>query len=469
MASTPNRLEDAGNVRRFSARWVITGELVLETAAHLGGGEGDTVDMVVLRDARDGLPFIPGTSLAGALRSHLADVLGGYFTKEDPRVSQLFGGSRGDDEGEQSPLIVFDAPGSVPEGLSIEVRDGVSIDPAYGVAKPHKKFDFEVLPAGTSFNLRFDLLIPKEENENYLLSLLRTALQGLEEEEISLGKRRSRGLGRVKVRKWQAKRFDLSTQEGWLTWALSDHEKPTKEEKTFFSLQEALLVTFPVLSLKRLEDQRRRFIADLDLEVVNELLVRSPGLEPGAPDVVHLQSAARPVLPGTSLVGALRQHALKIACLIHKDKGKEIVDRLFGPDNENPPRASWLRVSESFIEGGSYKHRWRIAIDRFTGGVIKGALFDEFAHRRGRLRVRLEIRSPSDGQIGLALLLIRDLLAEEIPVGGSVSVGRGVLSGTATVTFPDGQVIQISKDLSVKGAVELLEEKIKAFQEEKAP
>ncbi|NPB03863.1 MAG: hypothetical protein GXO39_05560, partial [Thermotogae bacterium] len=214
MASTPHRLEDTGNIRRFSARWVITGELILETAAHLGGGEGDTVDMVVLRDARDGLPFIPGTSLAGALRSHLADVLGGYFTKEDPRVSQLFGGSRGDDEGEQSLLIVFDALGLVPEGLNIEVRDGVSIDPAYGVAKPHKKFDFEVLPAGTSFNLRFDLLIPEEKDESSLLSLLLTALQGLEKEEVSLGKRRSRGLGRVKVRKWQAKRFDLSTQEG---------------------------------------------------------------------------------------------------------------------------------------------------------------------------------------------------------------------------------------------------------------
>ena len=475
MIKFPNRLEDAGNVRRFTARWVIMGELILKTAAHLGGGEGETVDMVVLKDARDGLPFIPGTSLAGALRSHLADILGGYFSKEDPKVSQLFGGSRGDDKGEQSPLIVFDAFGLVPDGLNIEIRDGVSLDPGYGVADPHKKFDFEVLPAGTSFDIRFDLLITEGQNEKNLLSLLATALRGLEEGEISIGKRRSRGLGKIKVHNWRVRRFDLSKREGWLDWALSDHEDPVGEPKSFECLRKAISTSFPEISLENFEDRRCRLIAKLDLEVVDDLLVRSPGLEPRAPDAVHLQSAGRPVLPGTSLAGALRQHALRIACLIHgEEKGKAIVDALFGPRKEGALCASRLRISESFIENGSFSPRWRIAIDRFTGGVISGALFDELVHRRGCLYVRMELRNRSDDEKteeieGLLLLLIRDLLAGEIPVGGAVSIGRGILSGTAKVTFSENQTVHIRHDLSDEESFELIVRKIKAFQEEKMP
>ena len=81
----------------------------------------------------------------------------------------------------------------------------------------------------------------------------------------------------------------------------------------------------------------------------------------------------------------------------------------------------------------------------------------------------MEIRSPSDWEIGLVLLLIRDLLRGEVPVGGSVSVGRGVLSGRAFLIFPDGQKLKIKEDLSVDGPTKLLDEKIKAFCEEDLP
>ncbi len=462
-------LEKTGNVRRLLARWVVTGEMVLETAAHIGGGEGDTVDMVVLRDALNGSPFIPGTSLAGALRSHLADVLGGYYSKEDPGVSKLFGGIRGDDEGDQSPLIVFDAPVTHHEGVSLEIRDGVRIDPEYGVAEAHKKFDFEVIPAGTKFSIRFDLLIPEDGNESYLLSLLFATLKGLENGDIHLGKRRSRGLGRLRAGCWRIKRFDLSSKEGWISWALSNHKDPTEGRDSFPHLEDALSSEHPEISIKRFEDKRRRFVAELDLEIADELLIRSPGTGLGAPDYIHLHSAGKPVVPGTSIAGALRQHALRISSLIHRDRGSKFVEHLFGPESGESSRASRLRLSESFVDGGRGKRRWRIAIDRFTGGVIKGALFDEVVHRRGSFKLKMEIRSPSDWEIGLVLLLIRDLLRGEVPVGGSVSVGRGVLSGRAFLIFPDGQKLKIKEDLSVDGPTKLLDEKIKAFCEEDLP
>jgi hypothetical protein len=67
-----------GGVRPLAARWVITAEGVLASAAHFGGQGDELTDMPLIRDARDGTPLLPGTSLAGALRGCLADYLVGY-------------------------------------------------------------------------------------------------------------------------------------------------------------------------------------------------------------------------------------------------------------------------------------------------------------------------------------------------------------------------------------------------------
>src|SRR5262249_14140117 len=128
----------SGGVRAMTARWVLTGEVVLETACHLGGEPEGPTDMVVLRDALEGAPLLTGTSLAGAVRGHLSDLLGGYGAEEPPEVAGLFGGARSDDDGAQSPLVVFDSLGALPKGGVIELRDGVAIDARMGTAEDHK-------------------------------------------------------------------------------------------------------------------------------------------------------------------------------------------------------------------------------------------------------------------------------------------------------------------------------------------
>jgi CRISPR/Cas system CSM-associated protein Csm3 (group 7 of RAMP superfamily) len=190
----------------------------LETSMHLGGDGAERVDMPVLRDPCDGKPLLPGTTFAGALRNALADRLLGFGRPEthstDDRspeaeaIAALFGGTRGDDDGSQSPLIVFDSLGELPAGQGIEIRDGVAIDARTGVAEDHKKYDFEVLPAGTTFPVRVDLLIPDPRcsldaspppAEKSLLEWLAAALDAFSHGANSFGAKRSRGLGRVRA------------------------------------------------------------------------------------------------------------------------------------------------------------------------------------------------------------------------------------------------------------------------------
>lgn len=449
-------LNDAMKPRLLSARWVIRGMLTLETPLHLGGEGDGRVDMPVLRDTVDCKPLLPGTNLAGALRSALADRLAGYADTEPPKVAVLFGGARGDDNGFQSPLIVFDAVGEIPAGQSMEIRDGVAIEPRTGVAEDRKKYDYEVLPAGTTFPVRVDLLLSASAiedrdsppDEKSLLEYLAAALDTFSHGEGAFGAKRSRGLGRVTTR-WAARRFDLSSREGWLEWILSDHERPFAANPDQPCIRDVLDAAAPE-SLRPFSlpgDTRKRVVIDLDLTLDHDILIRSPGIDPDDPDVSHLRSGGVAIIPGTSLAGVMRAQALRIAKLVRdsKNDGERWVNHLFGPrfkgqrpSSKEIPQASRLRVGEARLEGSRPRQQTRVAIDRFTQGVVDTALFDEQTETGGRARVRLELRNAKEGEVGLMLLVLKDLLSGALPVGGTSSVGRGGLHGTATVTWYKG-------------------------------
>jgi CRISPR/Cas system CSM-associated protein Csm3 (group 7 of RAMP superfamily) len=470
-------ISDPGCVRPVAARWVVTADFVLDSAAHFGGAGEGVADMVLLRDDREGRPLLPGTSLAGALRGHLGDVLDGYASKEDGRVARLFGGARSDDLGGQSPLIVFDSLGSLPTQHPVEIRDGVQIVTAFGTAEEHKKFDMEVLPAGTRFPLRFDLIVPDPASEAELASLLAVSLAGLAPGEISLGARRSRGMGAIRTENWRALRFDLNGANGWLAWVLSDPEHPIPPDtpaasSAILALRNAL----HELELPKIVDQRRRILIQAHLNLQGGLLVRSTSADPQAPDVAHLRSAGRSIMPGTSLAGVLRARALRITRLVrgaHDDAeqwAERRIEQLFGPRIEgvagSQDRLLWasrLRITESVIEDGTRFRPSRLQIDRFTQGVVPGALFDEEPEYAGKVTVRFELRNPEPGDVGLLFLLLKDLLSGDLPVGGTSSVGRGVLRGTAAASLEDGTELQLDLEAPGPRQLALINQKIEEF------
>jgi hypothetical protein len=121
------------------------------------------------------------------------------------------------------------------------------------------------------------------------------------------------------------------------------------------------------------------------------------------------------------------------------------VDGLFGPpfsgtsDPRFKPEGSRLRISESIVGGGMRQRPTRIRIDRFTQGVFESALYDEEPDYGGQVTVVVELRGPRDGEVGLILLLVKDLLSGDLAVGGTASVGRGVTQGTLELAFFGGQ------------------------------
>ena len=444
--------------RRIVERIVIEGDLELLTPAHFGSGDTEGVaDLSLLRDAYDGSALLPGASIAGALRNYWRERTRGYDAVAED--SGLFGAKRGakeEMEGSQSLLIVEDAIGPQPQ---VELRDGVKIDGLTRTAEERKLFDIEVLRVGTRFPLRFELLIPVGQREQ-LCRDLALALQGFERGEIGLGARKRRGFGRCQVREWRVWRYDMTTANGLLDWLAEGRDwqdVPVAPEAEGNSLAGKLSVA-PANS-----DKRHRFKVEADFALDGSLLVRSGfGQADQGPDAVHLhralydgqddeQAKREPVLPGTSLAGVLRARALRIANILTPDRvrAERLVNQLFGVGPEDPDwkdkekrGASRLVVHEAVVEDVRTLVQNRIRVDRFTGGAMENYLFNEapiFGGKGSHMTLELVLCKPHPYEIGLLLLLLKDLWTGDLPLGGESSVGRGRLRGkSATLRYVQG-------------------------------
>ncbi|HOD04503.1 MAG TPA: RAMP superfamily CRISPR-associated protein [Anaerolineaceae bacterium] len=414
--------------RGITERIIIQGTLVLETPANLGNGDAEALtDMPLLRDEVSGNPLLTGTSIAGALRAYLRELVHGYGVGERPhdRVRQLFGEVRGS-ESVQSWLMVEDALGTA---SGIEVRDGVTLDPATRTAMDKKKYDYELLPAGTTFELSLELLLPEGQEREALLQSLALALQGLEKGEIGLGLRKHRGLGQCRVTQWRVRRYDLRTAAGLLGWLESD----ASAEKAGAAIRDLLGVN------GAMPDQRARFTLKADFGLAGSLLIRSSGAADD-PDMVHLQSQRGgkpvPILSGTSLAGAVRARALRIAnTMLGESAARNLIDGMFGitkTSSTEQPTGSRVLTRETEVTGNLDLVQSRVKIDRFTGGAYPQALFSEqplWGGPESKVTVELELRKPEPAEIGLLLLVLKDLWTGDLPLGGESSVGRGRLAG----------------------------------------
>ncbi len=233
----------------FLGKLVVEGEILCETGLHIGAGKGSLeiggADNPVVKDAF-GLPYIPGSTLRGRLRSLLEQSSGlavpaelVYVSKRkgqevrihqsdrpDDDVCVLFGRNPGRVErvaGEAldavnvtpSRLAVYDAP-LVVESITPQMRENLddeltevksenAVDRITSQANPRT---LERVPTGARFRIRLILDVLCEEDKA-LAGRLAEGLRLLEDD--ALGGGGGRGSGRVKFGSlklsWRGKDF----------------------------------------------------------------------------------------------------------------------------------------------------------------------------------------------------------------------------------------------------------------------
>jgi CRISPR-associated RAMP protein (TIGR02581 family) len=232
------------------------GTLEMQTALHIGGGRvtsNNSNSPVVLTP--EGVPFIPGSSFKGALRSVVEKFVpllpGDFFTcalLEPGEAEQVEGKKlcstarqqeiaqdRREKTAEQVAAILeqarkdccdtcklFGSPFAasrvsvkdlyISEELwsgHVEIRDGVAIDRDTEKAKDRLKYNYEVVPAGTTFALEITLENATEGD----LQLLSVGLSEFVAGSAPLGGKRSRGLGACMLHDLQVASFDLTDEK----------------------------------------------------------------------------------------------------------------------------------------------------------------------------------------------------------------------------------------------------------------
>ena len=467
---------------RIVERIFAEGEWRADTAIHPGGDKDDVesgVDMLLQRDST-GRYFIPASSIAGAARGALARKFLSYakyaegIAAEPLELKALFGFAAQDD-GFGSALTVQDAPArDTPRAC---VRDGVRIEAKTGLAADHAKYNYEVLPAGSTFTMRLWLDVyhqpacnaDPEELRGWFAELLRAfQVQDGSDAAVLLGARTRRGLGVGAVDHWTVRRLrmDAGHRGEVLAWLRQEPQGGEAVELDNLGIRPRV----PVGAGSGFFEIRAT------LRLRTSVLVRSAGVGAGQPDALHLTENGASLAPGSSLAGVLRHRVQRIARTLGLDDSV-VVNRMFGPlgiDRETKLSGSRVWVSERAVENGDCMQQGRVAIDRFTGGARDSALFEEAAYwpreadsHLKDFTVRLE--RPQDAEAWLLLLAFKDLWLGDLPIGGGGGVGRGVFTGVSATlrhTKVDGVCSLEAKgdpaDVRIEGPWQALEEAVRA-------
>lgn len=192
---------------------VLKGKIVVKTPLIIGSGNNDQADIEVLKDEA-GNPFIPATSFVGVLRH--------WIEKESCSLSatqsDYFWGSK-TDEGFQSALCCHDLR---TKEAKIKIRDGVAIDSKTGIAIDKKKYDYEVIEPGASFDMYLEVTIRRAFDKELFKKILATIVELLRKGEkkvkISFGAKTTSGFGYCELEKPKYYEFDFSKKDDVWRW-----------------------------------------------------------------------------------------------------------------------------------------------------------------------------------------------------------------------------------------------------------
>lgn len=507
-------------------RYIARFKVEAADALKIGSGEkGVLIDNLIARDA-NGLPYIPGTSLAGVIKHELEE-----RSQYAGQIEALFGYQRGD-EGQGSriifspALLLADDNRTVHEGLAVidfskpyyaylqklPERDHVRINDKGG-AVDHAKYEEELVPKGTRFVFEIEVEGTKVDEAvwQYILSIL-------DHPTFRVGAGTRKGFGQLKVVERWARSFDLENEKDltdylqtgsslnssfassatdnfspeveqqWLHYQVEltpesfflfgagmgdkDVDKIQKTEKYFnWEGNQPVLVErtlIPATSIKGAIAHRLAFHYNNSDKGKDRLTIEqggqaaTPDLQFDAQQAVELfdfgLSADQLAFPSEAAqwderMQEIRNYSIedsnqwqdfieqweeKLNNLETGRKGvgeqNEAVRTLFGYANEEEDGARGKVVfSDIYLDRKGEKIFNHVKIDRFTGGGIDGALFQEKVVNSDTFSFDLFVERDAlenETMKEAFELTLTDLTTGMLQLGGATTKGHGVFTGS---------------------------------------
>ena len=371
----------------------------------VGSGESENSDTDVIKD-KNGVPFIPATSLSGVLRHHIKK----YY---DLNVDEYFGYSN--NNGDYSSKIIF--TDLLPEGdVRVTVRDGIRIDNKTGLTEDKAKFDYEIIEPESVFESYIEIHYNKP---NSIKQIIKTIERDLKDKKIKIGSKTNVGFGEISFKESKVSFYDLRKKEDAIKWIAKEDNITTLDD------------------VEGLEYKYNDLTIEFKFFIKDSVIVRYYSSDAYDVDSTHITSNGKYIIPGPSIKGAIRARAERILNTLNIKNKEKLLRYLLGESFNKENKASIpsrVTVNEVIIEQEVEADiQKRIKIDRFTGGAINGALFDSmpiFAKEYNAPNImRITIKDPIEAEIGLILLILKDLWTGDLLMGGEKNIGRGALKG----------------------------------------
>lgn len=421
-------------------------QLSCDGPLHIGTGDGDQGEVLI--HPVDGAPFVQASGIAGVLRS--------CCKEQSEELSRKLFGSATDT---QSRIRISD--GYFLEQTSLELRPHVRIEPASGVVE-NGKFEMQYIGAGSAFC--FEAYLYEDSQEESMQPAFEQILSAVQKNELRFGAKKSSGAGKVSLQKAYKKEFILSDPTERKLWIDEDALKiPDDYQDITNKLPESTITG----SAYRVH-----------VEAATEGAIQIKGIsvsgtEGKAPDSENIKNAKQQmIVPGSSMKGAFRSRIEKIARYIDRP---ELIAACFGSSKDETDKdrqqTGNLFFEDVIIQNDKDKNlvRTRIHIDKFTGGVMHSALFQE-KNTCGDMEFDVHIRSGkyADEAFALLILALRDLSIGTFNLGNGYNVGKGFVEvrkitiaakdGSTAELFPENQGIQDEKKI-IEAAIQKLHRK----------
>lgn len=445
---------------RFLARLVIEAK----TPLAVGSGEKDIITDALIATDVNGLPYIPGTAIAGVVRSMLrqqsvdTDIFFGFQNKKDGEGSQII----------FTEAKIINSKGDVVDGMNLNAFDDALLKNykelpirqharinEKGVTAKAGKFDEQVVFAGTRFCFEIEMVATSDDTTNF-----DKVFDQLQNKTFRIGGGTRCGFGEIDIKEYKRRILDLKEKEqldlylsktsnlsksnNWDGWEKEDIKENTLEGWTKYELK-LQPEDFFLFGSGFGDDE-----ADMT-PVKGKKVVWDNGVGSLKDNLV--------LIPATSVKGAL---AHRVAFYYNKlkkiyaenlhsneerksvvGKNNEAVKKLFGSEGdgvgdkmENQLRGNIILsdIIESSLSDKILNH---VAIDRFTGGAIEGALFSEkTTYGKGKeytFTILANDEVLKDENVKDALeSAMKDVCKGLLPLGGGVNRGNGVFIGSLT-------------------------------------
>ncbi|MCF6244161.1 MAG: RAMP superfamily CRISPR-associated protein [Sulfurovum sp.] len=397
--------------------------LEAETPLKVGSAASDFVlDSPIQRDW-NALPMILGTSIAGVLRKDF-----------EGDANDVFGSDTGSKVIFSNALLV-DENNRVHEELLLNksaflnlfdvlpVREHTAITEK-GVAKEHSKFDEEVVYKGTRF--RFSIEMMEDENAfNKLLSMLQSP-------SFRLGGGSTKGFGKFKI--ISIANTKISTNTEWIDYSsslnsLSSKDMQTGKEKAY---------GHSTYSLNIQPDDFFMFGSGFGDDDADQI----PVVEKVIDYDKKCLSENYLLMPASSLKGAIAHRTayhynLQNNLFVGNEEAKLVVHELFGEAKNSKQDIEGSKGKVLFSDAykrdnNETKVFDHVAIDRFTGGGLDGALFQEkTTAQKDVWEIEILLENGVDDVYVKALeATLDDICNGMLPLGGATTKGHGIFNGT---------------------------------------